>query len=253
MLVIRRAQLETLAQATRNRFEEEMVAHLKTFAPGQAAAAGEGGLRRLIRAGMERAGRYGFTLRGPVRLYLELMIVFGHEFDTDPLLAWAKRELRAGTGGELARADRLHAIALQYYAAVVGPNAEFKRRALRRLLREPVAQWLSGDLSDPGVEAKLRSVHPEKCAAAGPEALPRVIAVARRRAREHGLPEASGGPLIAALLVGLGHGCLGDPVCPWLAASLRETDGLAGNQRADKLATRALAFASTVLAAHEGG
>ena len=41
-------------------------------------------MRREIRFGLERAGSYGFTIRGPVRFYIELMVRLGCDFDTDP-------------------------------------------------------------------------------------------------------------------------------------------------------------------------
>jgi hypothetical protein len=253
MLVIRPEQFDVFERTARKQFEDLMVSHLREFHPAHAAAAGEVGLRRLIRAGMGRAAQYGFTLRGPVRFYLELMMLYGHEYDTDPLLPWAGRELGARGEVELTRADRMHATALAYHAAVVGAGGEIEQRAIRQLLRDPVGVWLSQDLSDSGVEAVLRAGYPEKCSAAEPAAVREVVALGRRQAGEYGLPDSAGGLVFAALALALGHGCVRDPVYPWIAENLRETDGQPTGRRVEKLATRAMAFLSAVLAEHERG
>ncbi|MCY1013798.1 hypothetical protein OV079_51395 [Nannocystis pusilla] len=45
---------------------------------------GEEPMLVVVRTGMAAAERHGFNLRGPVRMYLELMLLFGSRFDTDP-------------------------------------------------------------------------------------------------------------------------------------------------------------------------
>jgi hypothetical protein len=84
VLVINKSQMGALGQAARRRFEDRMVEHFGEFAPALARAAGEEHLRKAIHLGISRAGSYGLTHQGPVRLYLELMLLFGSDFDTDP-------------------------------------------------------------------------------------------------------------------------------------------------------------------------
>jgi hypothetical protein len=253
MLRIRPAQFDTFERAARAQFEDETVEHLRGFAPAHARGVGEDGLRTLIRLGLERAGRYGFTLRGPVRFYIELMVMFGSDFDTDPLLPWPAPGLRPGAGGELARADRLHDQAMAYRDRVIGPDFAAEAAAIRRLLKDPVATWLAGDHSDTAVEARMRATYPEKCDAAAPGAVRAVIANGRRAAAASGLPAAAGGALFAALMLAFGHGCPADPQFPWIADNLRDTAGQPGGPRVEKLATRAVAYLAGGLAAIEQG
>ena len=71
-------------------FEKEMVSPpFREFSPPLFKAVGEEQMRKAIRFGIGRADSYGFTFRGPVRLYLELMLLFGSHFDTDPQYPWA--------------------------------------------------------------------------------------------------------------------------------------------------------------------
>jgi len=250
MLLIRPQTFETLEQNAQSRFEDDMVVHLGKFHPPHASAAGEEGLRRVIRTGVARARAYGFTLRGPVRFYLEQMILYGHDFDTDPLLPWAGRCLKAGGASELDRADGMHELGSQFQARVVGPDGKHEQAAIRRLLKDPVPAWMSGDLSDAGLGTKLQEVYPQKCAGE-PDGLRAIIGTCRRQAADWQLPTTTGGGLFAALAVGIGHGFLADPIYPWAAGTLKDTEGQPGQQRVEKLAHRAMAFSATVLAEHE--
>ena len=50
-------------------------------------------MRKAIHFGTGQTFSHGFNFRGPVRLYLELMVLFGSHFDTDPQYPWAARIL----------------------------------------------------------------------------------------------------------------------------------------------------------------
>jgi hypothetical protein len=243
MFVIRRKQIEFLEQSALYQFESETVAHLRRFAPGPAEGMSEAGLRQVVRAGTERAGAYGFTNRGPVRFFIELMIMFGYEFDTDPMLAWAKGLSRQeGWKDQLARADRLHAEAMAYRDAVIGKGYELESAAIRRLTCTPVDKWLSKDLSDKGLDALFREIYPEKAEHAEAGAVASIIARGRGAAQKHLLPPETGGAVCAALMLAFGQGCLADPQFRWLAASLEDGRGPTAEKRAERLAIRAMAY-----------
>lgn len=84
MLVIRTVQMEVFKETARRTFEDEMVAHLAKFSPPLFKAAGEGQVRKVIHPSINWVDSYGFTFRGPVWLYHELMLLFSNHFDTDP-------------------------------------------------------------------------------------------------------------------------------------------------------------------------
>jgi hypothetical protein len=244
--------MDAFEQAALRRFEDELVEQLGKFAPKHVTAMGESNLRKVIQTGIERARKHGYTLRGPVRFFIELMILFGSDFDTDPVLPWASQYLRApARGDELSRADQLHGVVVDYMNAVFGPNYEREAAAIRRLLDRPVSAWLGGEVSDSW--AAMRQVYPEKCERADAVAAAAVLQAARRAAGEHLLPAGSGGLVCAALMVAFGHGCLTDPQFPWIAANLRVTSGQAPEKRVEKLAIRALAYLSEGLLELERG
>jgi hypothetical protein len=253
MLKIRTAQFEAFEQAFLKQFEDEMVRGLREFSPEHARGVGEEGLRKVIRRGIERAKRYGFALRGSVRFYIELMIQYGCDFDTDPVLPWATQELqKPSEEAELDRADRLHATAMDYRRAVIGNQYEVEIAAIRRLLAKPGGYWLHDGLSPRELEVRLQEVHPAKCERAGQAGLLAVIAKGREAARQERLAEDTGGTVMTALMFAFGHGVRTDPQDQWVAAVLAETAGQPARIRTEKLGMRMLAYLSAGLKLLEG-
>lgn len=74
MMIIRPDQLRTFEQIERTRFEDEMIAHSKEFSPRLSAVLGDEQLRLAISSAMAKAGNHGFTNRGPMRLFVELIV-----------------------------------------------------------------------------------------------------------------------------------------------------------------------------------
>jgi hypothetical protein len=141
---------------------------------------------------------------------------------------------------------------MDYRQAVIGNKYEVEIAALRRLLAQPVEHWLSGDLSERGLEARLREVHPAKCERAGSAGLAAVIAQGWEAARHQGLPVDTGGSVITALRFAFGHGVQTDPQYAWVGAVLTETAGQPPQARTEKLAVRTLAYLSDGLKLLEG-
>ncbi len=113
MLMIRQEQLRLLAQAEVEKFEDWMLAHLKKFFPAQCQAAGDSKVRQMIRRGIERAAAHRITSRRDVCKYIDLMVVFGRDFDKDHRYPWAGKILAASVSSgrkvqELQRAARQH-------------------------------------------------------------------------------------------------------------------------------------------------
>ncbi len=89
MLTIRQAQFAVFSKLAVRKFEDWMVAHLERFFPRQARELGELKLRETIQYGIDRAAAYDVTIKRDVCKYIDLMIVFGRDFDTDKRFRWA--------------------------------------------------------------------------------------------------------------------------------------------------------------------
>jgi hypothetical protein len=88
MLIIREEQLAVLNRVQTNKFEDAMLAHLKKFFPKKAKA-GEPKLKEAIQHGIKQAGAHGIVSERDVCKYIDLMMVFGKDFDADEKLPWA--------------------------------------------------------------------------------------------------------------------------------------------------------------------
>jgi hypothetical protein len=71
------------------KFEDRMVEHLRENFPEECEEMGEEDVREAVRHGVERAGEYGMELEQDVCNYINVMFVYGRDFDTDAELPWA--------------------------------------------------------------------------------------------------------------------------------------------------------------------
>jgi hypothetical protein len=80
-MIIRPEQVAFLAQASKQRFVDQMVSKLSAHFPKRTSRLGEPRLRELIEYGIGRAREYGIVRQRDVGRYLTLMMMFGPNFD----------------------------------------------------------------------------------------------------------------------------------------------------------------------------
>jgi hypothetical protein len=95
MFTIRKEQLLVFQKANEKQFQEKMILHLRKVFVEQTAAKSDDDLKTLIEAGIKRARHYKVVLEDDVQRYLECMIFYGPDFDSNPKLKWARVALRA--------------------------------------------------------------------------------------------------------------------------------------------------------------
>ncbi len=255
MLVIRSAQMEVFEQAALRNFENEMVAHLAEFSPLLFKAVGEEQMRQAIQFGIDRAGSYGFTLRGPVRLYLELMLLFGSHFDTDPQYPWAAEILTdQDSGPQMQRAVQLYEKTMDYRQQVAGPGDAYTLKGLRNIsifARQPLAISSENFISD--MLREIRFIYPQKAAYIGDEALEALIRKGIGGARKQRFSTVHGVILVIVLMLAFGHGCGADPLYPWIARTLKDESIADPAARVERLETEAVAWLEHVLAYFDRG
>ena len=251
---IRPEQMKTFEQVARIPFEDEMAAHSKAFAPRLCDVLGDEQLRVALRQAMARAGGYGFTYRGPIRLFIEMTFLFGSAFDTDPQYPWAQRILRS-QDDQMCRAEQLFDKILDYQEKVSGPAGSNTLRALREVLataQKPLALG-AGDFAV-GMRTEMARVFPEKAAYIGNEGLTALIREGRAEACKRRFPSPRGETVLATLMFAFGHGCTADPLYPWIARTLTDERIMDPPARAERLEKRAVTWLEHVLGTpQEGG
>jgi hypothetical protein len=94
MLTVRSAQMEILARGVGAGTEERALRHLRQCLPEVCQRSSDADLLDIIRWGRRRSQRHGIESELDFFRYLNLMFMFGFEFDTDPRYPWAEDTLR---------------------------------------------------------------------------------------------------------------------------------------------------------------
>ena len=93
MLTIRAAQFAALTQSFEAHTEARALRHLRASIPDVCAGQSDEALRETVRRALQRARRHGFEAEYDLFRYLNVMLMFGPDFDVDPALPWAAATL----------------------------------------------------------------------------------------------------------------------------------------------------------------
>jgi hypothetical protein len=253
MLTLRPEQLETIRQYHLQKFEDEMVVHLQKFASQHWKVMGEPAGREVIKLGIAQAAHYGFTMRGSVRFYIELMFLFGSFFDTDPQHPWAIKVLSDPRDlHEDFRASKLHTSMKNYLDQVVTPERKHLRAAIEPLLNARYEEVMpSGTDLEHELLRLLHNVCPARCEYVGDHVLERMIRHGFALAKRQGYESEKGRSLMVILGFVVGHRFPEDPLNPWILRRLRNPRWPDPNKQVDELAAKSLLYLKHILAASE--
>ena len=94
MLKIRAEQMAVLEAYMVRQFEARMKIHLQKNFPNETQRMSDAELQRFVQVGIKQAKRYGIELEDDIQSYLEMMVLYGVDFDNNPKTAWAGEILR---------------------------------------------------------------------------------------------------------------------------------------------------------------
>lgn len=255
MLIIRSKQQDTLRETVRKRFEAEMLLHLRQFSPALFEAAGEEQILKTIQLGIKLAKSYDFTFRGPVRLYIELMLMYGSHFDTDPQYPWATKILNDRSSAlQMRRSDLLYEKALDYQQKVVGPDEVYALEAYKRIAirgQQPVTIDWEGFA--PAMLSEIKYLYPQKAAYVGEAGIKALIVQGIEEARIRRFSKTRGVEMIIVMMMAFGHGCTDDPLYPWISRTLQKEAVSEPDARASRLERKALIWLDHVLSFFKKG
>jgi hypothetical protein len=249
VLILRKSQVEAFEQSAQREFEDELVDHLRSFAPELWRILKDDGVRRAVQLGLRRAGRYGLKDRAPLKFYVELTFAFGSFFDADVQLPWAGQILSDSTiANQHRRVDRLYGKMADYLERVAGPANEYAIRALTRFNQSSMETQtsFSGDFRD--ILSRLSVIYPEKYEYVGESALRTLISRAIETAASYRVSTARGAPIFVALMFAFGAGVAADPVYPWVSATIENAHASDPNDRLQRLAAKAKVYTEHVIA-----
>jgi hypothetical protein len=94
-------------------FEARLRKHVLKYFESSCASLGEEDFATLLQLGIQRAQAHGFVAESDVCKFVDLMFVFGVDFDRDPAYTWILRILRKKTEPDPSKRMRLlHATAI---------------------------------------------------------------------------------------------------------------------------------------------
>ncbi len=244
MLIIKSKQFQAFDAASIRRLENELNRYLWKFNPKHCDVLGKSGVNTVIQRSMKKANSYGFTNKGPMRQYMELVFIFGSDFDTDPIFPWAGRILRDNDKpDQMLRVERLHVKALEYIDATAGEDFRYENEALHLVrsfryenLAVPHRNFEEGCLD------KLQFFYPRKYAYVGEPVLQRLIHAAKEQARDHSVTTQQGILFLAALMFFMGHGFAEDPLFPWIKSTLTDSAIRDPNKRVERLHAKTMDY-----------
>jgi hypothetical protein len=125
MLTIRKEQFAVFQKVASQNFENRMLSHIKKCFPKQMHELGEPRVRELIRYGIQRSASYRIRKQRDICTYIDIMIVFGRDFDQDPALLWASGILHdKSLPGPAAKIIELQKAAIEYRNREEGHDGE---------------------------------------------------------------------------------------------------------------------------------
>lgn len=225
MLKICKRQFEVFREVSKRNFIDDMIIHLRMFSPINTKRLSNDALGSVVEMGIARAGEYGFTRQGTVRLYLELMFSWGSEFDTDPQYASATTPLHKQSVGqnETLRARKLHKAVAFYLHKAGGTSGTAMLQALDRTITLTTSSIdFGGPDEDARIWAAVQFIWPEKSALIDQNELRYLVQHGRRVSGYYDAPAVSDNLLIVLFMFWFGHQCFADPQFPWLERIISE-------------------------------
>lgn len=259
-MIIRKAQIEVLEQAAVDNFVLDMFRHCREFSPYLTKTLNEKQLEHAIRDGIKRAESHGLDQRGPVRFYLDLMIVLGSSFDTDPQYPWAaeilakkeveKTEQTAETEelSQLQRTEALFDKTADYLEKVDGEKNAYTLEALQELSdRIKAGMSFRKSSFDADMLNLMKEIHPRKYEETGEEPLRKLIKIGRKKGLQtYEFKEPRAVALMVVLSFAFGHEFDKDPFLPWISKTLSK-EKTAPEAKAEELEKRAVIWLDAVL------
>ena len=240
-MTIRESQFRVFNYQLQANAEQELDEHCQKFAPLLFDAAGETGVREAVRLGLKRAQGYGFKDQPQIRFYIDMMLVLGSEYDTDPQFPWAAETLQDRFSRAEVRGMVLHRDLSLYIDRVMGQRNEYLTEALDRFLSLPAKAPPPHQRTAAHLRDWLRRLFPQKSDDVNDEQLAQISAVATEHANRLGLPGRDG--ILAGVMLVFGHRATEDPLYPWISGVLRDPLTSSSEGRLERLYARLHVYA----------
>lgn len=239
MLSIRSDQFVALQASAYECFKDSLIPRFQENYPWHAGYLGRSGMKRVIDNACANAEKWGFDSKRDLSLYVDLSVMLGAGFDTDPQLSWVSTTIKEGypadaTAPTPAVMSVLWTQAMMYLTHILGKSRVFPQAQYQ----SDSSLWKRGDQryvhDDTTLLGYLQRLWPEKASLVGDDALYTLIVRAKDLAQHLQLPSDSGRNRLAVYAFLFGHRVHQDPFYPWTAEALA-INGVSPQLRLDQL------------------
>jgi len=218
-------QLERLAPSTFHNYIDKLMVHCNTNFPYLQATLGEDILRQTLAECTNKAEAQGYTQRGPVQFYIDMLIILGVDCENDLQYPWIKQTIEKNKHlSQIGQTSELYTAVIEYLEKVAGDQNQYLHNALEKIQRLT--------LNNLGVEREnyienvhhlLYEIYPEKYEQIPYKNITELIKQGTKKAYyDYGFEEANHATLIILLMFFLGHQFDHDPFYSW--ASLEKSN-----------------------------
>ncbi len=156
-------QVEWLKGFSLTRDIDEVIAHCQEMFPSLVALQGKAHLRSYGERGVALAKEAGFTEKGSVCLFIEMMIILGVGFEHDPLHSWLTPDALDDSSSQLEKSMARYEALKNYLDTVYGEKGVFFEESLQRLRHITINTLpVNPDSYPENVHALLRCLYPQR-------------------------------------------------------------------------------------------
>ena len=251
MFQIRPDQMQAFDDKASRLFEDEMLEYFQAFAPKLCEVAKEKRVRKVIHLGMQNAESHGFTNRGPVRFYLELMFCFGCYFDTDPQHKWAHRYLNGNEASQTERSDQLFEAYKSFSKKCMGEKNALLMEAIGEDVDPKSLVSAEGDTRTE-ITTAIEKLYPERASAIGPKSLGQLVDSAIDTTQKYDAKAKTSQLIAAGLAVLIGHRFDRDRLYPWIGRTLNPKSEVDPDKRFERVFEKSQIYVGEVIQYWEG-
>ena len=156
------SQIEVLKKLSFENYVNELMEHYEIMFPLLMSSLKKDEVRSFIEQGIVLAKKSGYTQRGPVRLYLDMMIIFGSKFEQDPLFQRLNVK-EENNVSQIERSVTLYTLLNKYLEAVYGVNGIYFKESLRMFNDLNIKDLPVGiNVSSKDLHELLRRIYPQR-------------------------------------------------------------------------------------------
>ncbi|CDL86714.1 hypothetical protein [Xenorhabdus cabanillasii] len=190
-----------------NAYIDELVLHCNESYPYLEIKLGKEGLRKALEDAVEKAKNDGFDQRGAVQLYIDILILFGEEFQTDPQYSWIREILDNHAHlGQLEKTTLLYHEVTRYLNEVHGEQDENLKASILKFQNINIehlnVQW---NTYKSNVDVLLNSLFPKKYQHIKQDNIKKVIQFGIEKSSQYGIEDANHAAFLTLIMFLLGH------------------------------------------------